>query len=103
MLPNPVSTIEQIPASEWKRWVDENSGVLLDVREPMEWAMGVLPDSVKISLAFLPASLDQLDRDRPILVVCRAGNRSLVAAQFLERNGFNAANLFGGLTAIGLA
>lgn len=103
MLPNPVSTIEQVPAPEWKQWATDNNAVVLDVREPTEWAMGTLPDSVKISLAFLPASLDQLDRDTPVLVVCRAGNRSLVAAQFLQRNGFNAANMFGGLTSIGLA
>lgn len=103
MLPNPVTTIEQVPAAQWKTWVEENEGVLLDVREPMEWAMGTLPDSLKVSLAFLPASLGELDPDQPILVVCRAGNRSLVAAQFLQRNGYTAANLFGGLTAIGLA
>ena len=103
MLPNPVSTIEQVPAPGWEQWVTSNEAVVLDVREPNEWAMGTLPDSIRISLASLPASLGQLDRERPILVVCRAGNRSLVAAQFLQRNGFEAANMFGGLTSIGLA
>ena len=103
MMPNPVSTIEQVLAPEWEQWVTTNNAVVLDVREPLEWAMGTLPDSVEISLAFLPTSLDQLNRDRPILVVCRAGNRSQVAAQFLQRNGFNVANMFGGLTSIGLA
>ena len=103
MLPNPVSTIEQVLAPEWETWVAANNAVVLDVREPTEWVMGTLPESVKISLAFLPASLDQLDHDTPILVVCRAGNRSQVAAQFLQRNGFEVANMFGGLTSIGLA
>ena len=93
MLPQPTTTIEQVPAAAWQTWTDDNNAVILDVREPAEWATGTLPDSVKISLAFLPAS-----------VVCRAGNRSLVAAQFLQRNGFkSAANLYGGLTSIGLA
>ena len=103
MMPNPVSTIEQVLAPQWEQWVTANNAVVLDVREPLEWSMGTLPDSVRISLAFLPASLDQLDSERPILVVCRAGNRSLVAAQFLQRNGFNVANMFGGLASIGLA
>ena len=103
MLPNPAPTIEQVLAPEWEQWVSANNAVVLDVREPLEWAMGTLPGSVEISLAFLPTSLDQLDRERPILVVCRAGNRSQVAAQFLQRNGFNVANMFGGLTSIGLA
>ncbi|MDJ0663893.1 MAG: rhodanese-like domain-containing protein [Acidimicrobiia bacterium] len=103
MLPNPAPTIEQVLAPEWEQWVTANNAVVLDVREPLEWAMGTLPGSVEISLGFLPASLDQLNQDRPILVVCRAGNRSQVAAQFLQRNGFNVANMFGGLTSIGLA
>ncbi len=103
MLPNPVSTIEQVPAANWQTWIEDNDGTLLDVREPAEWAGGTLPDSTMISLAFLPASLGQIDKTRPVLIVCRAGNRSLVAAQFLQRNGFTVANLYGGLTSIGLA
>lgn len=96
-------TIEQVRATDWQSWIDDNDGVLLDVREPMEWAMGTLPESVKISLSFLPGSLGQIGKDRPVLVVCRAGNRSQLAAQFLQRNGFRVANLYGGLTSIGLA
>ncbi len=103
MLPNPMPNIEQVPAANWQEWVDANDGVLLDVREPQEWAMGTLPNSVRISLALLPMSLSKIDKDRPVLVVCRAGNRSLLAAQFLQRNGFDAANMYGGLTSIGLA
>ena len=104
MIPQPAMTIEQVPAAAWQTWIEENNGVLLDVREPAEWAGGTLPGSIKISLAFLPGSLDQLDPECPVLVVCRAGNRSHVAAQFLQRNGFkNAANLHGGLISIGPA
>lgn len=100
----PMQKIEQVPAGDWQDWVEETDGVLLDVREPMEWARGTLPDSTTISLSFLPASLGQLESDRPILVVCRAGNRSQLAATFLQRNGFpQVANLAGGLTSIGLA
>ncbi len=95
--------IEEVPASAWQEWIDEHDGVVVDVREPAEWAQGVLPESIKISLAFLPASLGRIDKDRPVLVACRAGNRSLMAAQFLQRNGFRAANLSGGLLSIGLA
>lgn len=98
------SSIQQVPAHQWQTWIAENDGVVLDVREPIEWAGGTLPDSTTISLQFLPGSLGELDKTRPILVVCRAGNRSMLAAQFLERNGFpNTANLLGGLTSIGLA
>lgn len=96
--------IEQVSPSEWERWVTANEAIVLDVREPVEWAGGTLPGSTNVSLSYLAASLDQLDRTKPILVVCRAGNRSLLAAQFLGQNGFaKAANLTGGLTQLGLA
>jgi rhodanese-related sulfurtransferase len=99
-----MSKIDQIPAAAWRTWVEETGGILLDVREPTEWARGTLPDSRTISLSYLPGRLNDLDPERPILVVCRAGNRSQLAAQFLRRNGFdNVANLAGGLTSIGLA
>ena len=104
MIPIQLNSVQQVAAREWRAWVEENDGIVLDVREPMEWAMGTLPDSNQISLGSLPAGLGNLDRERPILVVCRAGNRSQVAAQFLQRNGFDrVANLAGGLMAIGLA
>ncbi len=104
MTPNQALTIEQVPAADWQRWIEENDGVLLDVREPMEWATGTLPDSTTIALSFLPGSLTRLNPEQAILVVCRAGNRSQLAALFLQRNGFaRAANLSGGLTSIGLA
>lgn len=104
MIPTQTNTIEQVAAGRWQEWKDQTDGVLLDVREPMEWTRGTLPGSTTISLSFLPASLGQLDPDEPILVVCRAGNRSQFAAQFLQRNGYGkVANLAGGLMSIGLA
>jgi len=78
--------------------------VIIDVREPFEWAMGTLPDSVLIKLGSLPDKLDELEGDRAILLVCRSGNRSGVAAEYLVRRGFGVvANLTGGLVDLGMA
>ncbi|MDH3250857.1 MAG: rhodanese-like domain-containing protein [Acidimicrobiia bacterium] len=96
--------IHQVPAPEWKTWVEDNDAVIVDVREPMEWAQGALEGSKKIQLALLPSALDSLDTNRSILVVCRSGNRSQHAAKFLMAQGFeNVANLTGGLRALGMA
>ena len=104
MIPVQTNTIEQVAAARWQEWKKQTDGIILDVREPIEWAQGTLPGSATISLSFLPASLGQLDPAQPILVVCRAGNRSQFAAQFLKRNGYeDVANLSGGLMSIGLA
>lgn len=96
-----MSNIEQVGADAWKEWVEDNNGLLLDIREPFEWQQtGVLPDSKLISMGELPVSLDQLAKDQPILVVCRTGNRSQHAAQWLEGHGYRAANLAGGVVAV---
>lgn len=96
--------IPQVPAPDWQTWVTENDAVILDVREPVEWARGTLEGAHKIQLAMLPSALDSLDTNRSILVVCRSGNRSQHAAKFLLAQGFeNVANLTGGLRALGMA
>lgn len=104
MIPAQQTAIEQVPAADWRRWQETTGGILLDVREPLEWARGTLPGSTTLSLSLLPTSLDHLDAQQPVLVVCRAGNRSQLAAQFLVHKGFTrVANLAGGLRQIGLA
>lgn len=95
--------IEQVPAHDWETWIEEHDGVILDVREPDEWALGTLPGAVRLRMGELPDSLHELDRDRPTLVVCRTGSRSQQVAAFLTMSGFeNAANLAGGMHALGM-
>jgi rhodanese-related sulfurtransferase len=99
-----VSAVHLVPARDWETWSATNDAVIIDVREPFEWAMGTLPDSTLIRLGSLPDELDELHRDRAILLVCRSGNRSGVAAEYLVRRGFGTvANLTGGLVDLGMA
>ncbi len=62
---------------------------ILDVREPMEWATGHVPGAVLISLGDLRARLGELDRDRPVIVICESGVRSSSAASMLQAEGFS--------------
>jgi rhodanese-related sulfurtransferase len=99
-----VQAVRLVPAREWRTWSNEQDAVIIDVREPFEWAMGTLPGSVLIKLGSLPDKLDELDYDRAVLLVCRSGNRSGVAAEYLVRRGFAVvANLTGGLVDLGMA
>ncbi len=97
-----MSDIEQVPAKDWETWVDENDAVVLDVRNPDEWAAAILPGVQKVALPDLPTSLDTLDKDRSLLVICRSGSRSQQAAIFLQSQGYTAANAAGGMKALGL-
>ena len=72
---------------------------LVDVREKMEWEYGHAPSATHIPLNTLPANLHKIDKSRPVIVVCRAGSRSMSAANFLSQQGYNVQNLTGGMVA----
>jgi rhodanese-related sulfurtransferase len=70
---------------------------LVDVRYEKEWQAGHIEGAVHIPEDDLEDRLDELDRDRPIVTVCRAGTRSEAAAEWLRTQGFDAQNLDGGM------
>src|SRR5206468_2966692 len=74
--------------------------VVLDVREPAEFAHGHIPEAINLPQADLATRLEELPRDRPIMVICQAGLRSLRSAQFLIQMGFaQVASIKGGTAA----
>ena len=78
-------SVEQVAATRGQEWADENGALIIDVREPHEWAMGTFPGAELIRLQDLPGRLGDLDQDRATLIVCRTGNRSNAAAAFMVR------------------
>jgi rhodanese-related sulfurtransferase len=61
---------------------------ILDVREPLEWDEFRIPEADLIPLQQLQGRLDQVPKDRDILVVCRSGNRSAEGRDILRAAGF---------------
>ncbi len=85
------------PVTDYQTAVGAN-GQLVDVREPDEVAEGSLPGAVNIPLGTLPDRVGELDRSRPVILLCRSGGRSGKAAQFLVDSGFtDVTNLSGGM------
>jgi CRP-like cAMP-binding protein len=85
-------------------WSDSHNliklgAVFLDIRLPNEFAKQHLPGSVNVPLALLRLKLKQLSHHRKYIVCCNDGGRSAVAAFLLNRHGFDAFILDGGLTA----
>jgi rhodanese-related sulfurtransferase len=73
---------------------------LLDVREDWERALCLISGSIAIPMAALPAALDRLDPDRPVVALCHHGVRSLRVAAWLRQQGFaQAVSLAGGIDA----
>jgi rhodanese-related sulfurtransferase len=74
--------------------------VVLDVREDWEREQARLPDTLDIPMMQIPTRLADVPRDRPLVVMCHGGVRSMKVAQFLAQNGYGqVANLTGGIHA----
>lgn len=73
--------------------------VLLDVREPSEWAEGHAPGAVHIPYPRLRDRAGELPRDRAVTVYCGSGIRSSLAASLLAADGRSVRNVRGGFTA----
>ncbi|HLR55071.1 MAG TPA: rhodanese-like domain-containing protein [Pseudogracilibacillus sp.] len=70
---------------------------LVDVREDFEVAQGMIPGSAHINLQSIPEKMNELDKNTEYILICRSGNRSGQAQEFLENNGYTAANMTGGM------
>ncbi len=66
----------------------QDGAFLLDVREDSEWDEYHVPGTTHIPLGELAARVDELPRDRQIVVVCRSGNRSQEGRDILLNAGF---------------
>ena len=73
--------------------------VVVDVREPYEFAAAHTAGAILIPLGELSARLGEVPRETPVYVICAAGGRSQQGTAFLERNGVEAVNVTGGMTA----
>ena len=77
----------------------EAGAVLLDVREFVEWSAGHDRVAVHMPMDRVPVEHGQLDSNRPVLVICRSGHRSLSGAVQLRQAGFSAVSVDGGMRA----
>ena len=73
---------------------------LVDCREPYEWEAGRVEGAVHIPLNDIMAGAGtDIDRSKPVVVICRSGNRSELATMMFQSRGFEAHNLEGGMEA----
>jgi len=74
--------------------------LILDVREQSEYDAGHIPGVTLIPLNDVPNRLNEIPKDKPVIVTCRSGNRSGQATDFLRQQGYtNVHNMTGGINA----
>lgn len=80
----PVLPFSKLPAS-----IDTDAQHVLDVRGAGEFAGSHIPGAQHVAHTRIATRLDEIPRDRPLLVHCRSGNRASFAAAYLEREGYD--------------
>ena len=92
--------MKEVTVQELKQKIDNNEDFqLIDVRETFEYETSNL-DGLNIPLGGLLIEIDKVEKDKPVIMQCRSGQRSAAAVMQLEQRGFtNVSNLKGGILA----
>jgi rhodanese-related sulfurtransferase len=95
-----IAQLEPRDLAAWRNDPAREPPVLIDVREPWEYAHCHIEGSRLIPLQTIPAHAAELPADQDLVLVCHHGNRSQRVAQWLEQAGFKRLfNLRGGVEA----
>lgn len=76
----------------------EDGAQLVDVRADHEWAAGRIAGATHLPLADLAQRASEIDKERPVVVYCRGGNRSSMATAALSEAGYDVSKLTDGIT-----
>ena len=94
------SAVNEITPVEAKARTQQAYAQFVDVRTPEEYKAGHPSRAINIPLSELASSLDRLEKNEPVYVICQTGRRSKEASEILVKNGFPwVFNVSGGATA----
>jgi rhodanese-related sulfurtransferase len=86
----------EIDCAEARKLI-EDGAQLLDVRADHEWEAGRIAGATHLPLAELAERAGEIDRERPVILYCRGGNRSTMATAALTEAGYDAMKLGEGI------
>lgn len=88
--------VREVSREEARKLVDDGAQ-LVDVRADHEWEAGRISGAIHLPLPQLPQRLGEIDKDRPVVLYCRGGNRSSMATAALNDAGYEAVKLSEGI------
>jgi rhodanese-related sulfurtransferase len=92
----PQGETREVSRDEARKLID-GGAQLIDVRADHEWEVGRIAGASHVPLPELPQRLGEIDKDRPVVVYCRGGNRSSMATEALTDAGYDAVKLSDGI------
>ena len=90
------SEVREVSREEARKLLDEGAQ-LVDVRADHEWEVGRIAGATHVPLPELPERLGEIDKESPVVVYCRGGNRSSMAVAALADAGYDAVKLSEGI------
>lgn len=87
---------KEVSRDEAQKLIEEGAQ-LVDVRAQHEWDAGHIVGAIHVPLAELAQRASEIDQERPVVLYCRGGNRSTMAAAALGDAGYDAAKLVEGI------
>ena len=97
LAPGSLRSLDQVNVTTAAPMVADPSVQVLDVRRATEFAEGHIPGALNIAHTRLASRLDEVPKDKQLLVHCRSGIRSARASAYLQRQGYEVVNLEGGM------
>jgi rhodanese-related sulfurtransferase len=94
---SPTDRLPDVAPEQAAELFERGEALLIDVREPEEWTAGHAPWAEPLPLG--QVTLASVPQDRPVIAICRSGNRSGKAADALAAAGVRVYNLAGGMKA----
>jgi hydroxyacylglutathione hydrolase len=95
----PIAHVPQISTTELNQRLSKNGIVVVDVRSPGEWRNGHIAGAKHIPAGEVRQRATELQKEKPIHVICGSGYRSSLATSILLRDGFpDVTNVMGGMT-----
>ncbi|WP_105615233.1 rhodanese-like domain-containing protein [Vallitalea okinawensis] len=90
---------ENITAKEVESLINDKNTQIIDVRESYEYKSGHIPKAKLIPLGQLTGRLNEVNKNKQVILVCASGSRSGRAANLLAGEGYNVKNMTGGMSA----
>jgi rhodanese-related sulfurtransferase len=97
-MPYTETKIPEVTPREVKEMIKQGKDPsLVDVRELQEVMAGKIENAKHIPLGEVLRRFDELDKDKEHIIVCRSGNRSELASEWLHQKGYKVKNMVGGM------
>jgi rhodanese-related sulfurtransferase len=92
------NSYKNVSVNEAEKLIAEEKVEVIDVRTQEEFASGHIPGAKSLPLQEIESRMDELDKEKAYLIVCRSGNRSAQASEMLVKEGFqHIYNMAGGM------